>query len=188
MLKRGLVSLALALAPFAVHAQTPPLAVHRAAGSIVIDGKLDEAGWKEAALIDRFYETSPGDNTPPKVKTTTWVTYDERYFYIGVRCDDPEPAKIRAPFVDRDAVIGTDDNIAVFLDTRNDKRSAIELRRSATISPTRTFDRWLRSAACGTTSAPRSSARCSPIASCSTADTIAFSVPTFSGGRMTATR
>jgi hypothetical protein len=128
MLKRGLVSLALAIAPFAVHAQTPPLAVHRATGAISIDGKLDDAGWKDAAIIDRFYETSPGDNTPPKVKTTAWVTYDERYFYIGVRCDDPEPAKIRAPFVDRDAVIGTDDNIAVFLDPRNDKRSAMELR------------------------------------------------------------
>ncbi|MCU1227671.1 MAG: hypothetical protein JWO97_555, partial [Acidobacteria bacterium] len=128
MLKRGLVSLALAIAPFAVHAQTPPLAVHRATGAISIDGKLDDAGWKDAAVIDHFYETSPGDNTPPKVKTTAWVTYDERYFYIGVRCDDPEPATIRAPFVDRDAVIGTDDNVAVFLDPRNDKRSAMELR------------------------------------------------------------
>src|SRR5688500_1752663 len=45
-----------------------------------------------------------------------------------VRADDPDPKKIRAPFVDRDGVIGTDDNIAIFLDTRNDKRSAIELR------------------------------------------------------------
>ncbi|HKO00156.1 MAG TPA: DUF5916 domain-containing protein [Thermoanaerobaculia bacterium] len=128
MLKRSLFLLALATVPFTLLAETPPLAVHRTNGAIAIDGKLDDAGWKDAAVIDTFYETSPADNTPPKVKTTAWVTYDERYFYIGVRCDDPEPAKIRAPFVDRDAVIGTDDNVAVFLDTRNDKRSAIELR------------------------------------------------------------
>lgn len=128
MLKRSFITLALAAAPFTLLAQTPPLPVHRASGAITIDGKLDDAAWKDAAVIDRFYETSPADNTPPKVKTTAWVTYDDRYFYIGVRCEDPEPQKIRAPYVDRDAVIGTDDNIAVFLDTRNDKRSAIELR------------------------------------------------------------
>ncbi|HJW92379.1 MAG TPA: DUF5916 domain-containing protein [Thermoanaerobaculia bacterium] len=106
----------------------PPLTVHRAAGPISVDGDLSDAGWKDAAKIDQFYETSPGDNTPPKVQTTAWITYDDRYFYIGVRCDDPHPEKIRAPYVERDNVIGTDDNIAIFLDTRNDRRTALELR------------------------------------------------------------
>jgi hypothetical protein len=106
----------------------PPIQIHRLEGAITIDGNVDDPGWKTAAVIDHFYETSPGNSTPPAVKTTAWITYDDRYFYIGVRCDDPHPEKIRAPFVDRDNVIGTDDNIAVFLDTRNDKRSAMELR------------------------------------------------------------
>jgi len=105
-----------------------PLAVHHSTAPIVVDGDLADAGWRDAAKIDRFYETNPADNTPPKVKTTAWLTYDDKYFYIGVRCDDPDASKIRAPFVERDAVIGTDDNIAVLLDTRNDKKSAIELR------------------------------------------------------------
>jgi hypothetical protein len=112
----------------AVPPPPPPIQIHRAEGAIIVDGNLDDPGWKNAAVIDRFYETSPGNNNPPTVKTTAWITYDDRYFYIGVRCDDPHPEKIRAPYVDRDQVIGTDDNIAVFLDTRNDKRSAMELR------------------------------------------------------------
>ncbi len=117
----------------AVFAQAPPAApppihIHRAEGAIAVDGNLDDPGWKNAAVIDRFYETGPGNNTPPKAKTTAYLTYDDRYFYIGIRCEDPQPEKIRAPYVDRDQVIGTDDNIAVFLDTRNDKRSAMELR------------------------------------------------------------
>ena len=70
----------------------------------------------------------PATTSPRRCSTVAYITYDERYFYIGIRADDPEPQKIRAPFVDRDGVIGTDDNIAIFLDTRNDKRSAIELR------------------------------------------------------------
>lgn len=95
---------------------------------ITLDGDLSDAAWQQATVIDRFYETSPGDNTEPKVRTVAYVTYDDRYFYIGVRADDPAAKDIRAPFVDRDGVIGTDDNIAIFLDTRNDKRSAIEIR------------------------------------------------------------
>src|SRR5437763_596202 len=107
---------------------TPPTTVHRLNGQITVDGDLSDSGWKDAAKIDQFYETSPGDNIPAKVKTIAYVTYDDRYFYIGVRCEDPHPEKIRAPFVERDNVIGTDDNVAVFLDTRNDKRTAMELR------------------------------------------------------------
>lgn len=109
-------------------AQPAPIPIARTTAPIVLDGALDDAAWQSAAKIDRFYETSPGDNAVPVVNTIAYVTYDDRYFYIGVRAEDPDPKKIRAPFVERDGVIGTDDNIAVFLDTRNDKRSAIELR------------------------------------------------------------
>jgi hypothetical protein len=106
----------------------PPLKVPRAAGRIAVDGKLDDAAWQQAAVLDTFYETYPADNTEPKVKTVVYLTYDEHDFYIGIHAFDPEPEKIRAPFVERDNVIGTSDNVAVFLDTRNDRRSAIELR------------------------------------------------------------
>ena len=126
-------SLAVALSFFvfaiAAGAQAPaPMNIPKAASAIDLDGALDDAAWQSAAVIDKFFETSPGDNVPAKIRTVAYITYDARYFYIGIRADDPEPQKIRAPFVDRDGVIGTDDNIAIFLDTRNDKRSAIELR------------------------------------------------------------
>lgn len=100
----------------------------KTSANIKVDGDLNDAGWKEALVIDRFYETSPGNNIPAKIKTTTYITYDDSYFYIGIKADDPEPSKIRAPFVERDQVVGTDDNIAVFIDARNDKRSALEFR------------------------------------------------------------
>src|SRR5262245_64795965 len=107
-----------------------PYQIARAKGPITIDGALDDPGWAGAAVVDRFYETSPGDNTEPKVKTVALLAYDDRYLYVALRCFDPDPRKIRAPFVERDAVIGTDDNVAIFLDTRNDRRSAVEMRVS----------------------------------------------------------
>jgi hypothetical protein len=129
MLERSAAALLTTLAlTIAAAAQPAPLNIPRTAAPVELDGALDDAAWQDAAVIDRFYETSPGDNVPAKVRTVAYITYDARYFYIGIRADDPEPKRIRAPFVDRDGVIGTDDNIAIFLDTRNDKRSAIELR------------------------------------------------------------
>lgn len=109
-------------------APPPPKPLPSTTQQISVDGDLDDAGWKDALVIDEFYETSPGNNIPAKVKTTAYLVYDEHYFYMGFKVDDPEPSKIRAPFVERDQVIGTDDNLAVFLDTRNDKRTALELR------------------------------------------------------------
>ncbi|MFN7940224.1 MAG: DUF5916 domain-containing protein [Thermoanaerobaculia bacterium] len=116
--------------PAAPAPATPPMDIRRAAGAIEVDGDLGDPGWKGAVSFDQFLETSPADNIPAKVKTVVWLAYDQRYFYVGIRADDPEPGQIRAPYVDRDQVIGTDDNIAVFLDTRNDHRAALELRVS----------------------------------------------------------
>jgi hypothetical protein len=108
----------------------PPAALSRASGPITVDGELSDAAWGTATRFDTFFETSPGDNVPAKVRTIAWVTYDDQYLYIGLQCDDPDPSQIRAPFVDRDQVFGTDDNVAVFLDTRNDGKVAMELRVS----------------------------------------------------------
>ena len=124
----GFVVVLVCAAASAAQDTPPPIEVHRATGPIHVDGDLSDPGWKDAAVIEDFWETQPGDNVPPKVVTRALLAYDEKYLYIGIDARDPHPEAIRAPFVDRDQVIGTDDNIAVFLDTRNDRRSAIEVR------------------------------------------------------------
>jgi len=129
MVKRASLSLlSFLLSAPVLLAQVPSRELPRTTGSISIDGELGDSGWQDALVVDEFFETTPGNNTPPKIKTVAWVTYDAKYFYIGLRCDDPEPSKIRAPYVDRDQVLGTDDNVAIFLDTRNDRKSALEFR------------------------------------------------------------
>lgn len=109
-------------------AAPPPIAIHRASSPISIDGDLGDSAWQDAAKLENWVEGSPGNNIPAKVKTTAYLSYDDKYFYIGIRAEDPDAAKIRAPYVERDGVIGTDDNIAIFLDTRGDKRTSYEIR------------------------------------------------------------
>ncbi len=102
------------------------LSVSRAAGPITIDGVLDDAGWKGASELHDFYEITPGDNTPPRGRTTAWVTYDDRALYVAILCDDPRPSDIRARYVERDQVRSDQDFAGVILDTRNDGRTATE--------------------------------------------------------------
>ncbi len=131
LLDAGVLS-ACALASVTVATAQPPppapIEIHRAAGPITLDGDLGDEGWRGAARVDTFYDSTRGDNVAPPVQTVALLAYDDRYFYVGLRCDDPDPARIRAPYVSRDSIIGTDDNVAVFLDTRGDRRSAMEFR------------------------------------------------------------
>src|ERR1700747_330631 len=115
----GLLCVLALLAAASVVAQEPEhFQIRRATGPITIDGELNDPGWKDAVRIDRFYEIQPGDNTPPKVKTIAYVTYDDRFLYIGFRCDDPDPRKIRAHYVERDNVFSDQDFIGIMLDTK----------------------------------------------------------------------
>lgn len=104
----------------------PPveLRIARAAGAIEVDGSLDDPGWSGASRIETFYETSPGDNVEPKVKTVAWLAYDDQFFYAAFEFSDPDPKSIRAPYDDRDVVPSYTDYGGLILDTRNDGKSA----------------------------------------------------------------
>ncbi len=110
-------------------AEQPATAVHinRTTGPITIDGSLSDPGWAGALRFDTWYETNPGDNVPPKVKTVGYVTYDEHFLYIGIDMSDPNPQQIRAMFGDHDQINGNADDFAgVILDTRNDGKTGYE--------------------------------------------------------------
>ena len=125
-MRHALVYLLFGVAASAAAAE--PLLIPRRTAPIVIDGDLSDAGWQNAAVITTWYEYMKTDNGAPPVTTTAWVTYDDKYFYVGVRCDDPDPKKVRAPYVDRDHVFGDQDNVGVTIDARGEGKDAIELR------------------------------------------------------------
>jgi hypothetical protein len=106
-------------------ASLPEIHIARATGDIAIDGNLDDAGWKDAARVDTFWETTPGENVTPKVKTTAWLTYDDHYFYAGFELEDPDPKSIRAPLGDRDSLLPNADYAGIVLDTRHDGKTGL---------------------------------------------------------------
>src|SRR5436190_10154348 len=83
------------------HEPPYPITISKATGPIVIDGDLSDAAWKDTMPIEKWWETNPGDNIEPKVRTVGHMAYDDKYLYIGIEFDDPDPKKIRAPYADR---------------------------------------------------------------------------------------
>src|SRR5215813_9931537 len=99
-----------------------PVPVRRFEVAPVIDGKLDEPAWREAAALRAFHQTQPGDNTAPSYPTTILLGYDKERLYLGVHAAD-DPKKVRATVAKRDDIT-SDDYIAIYLDTFNDRRRA----------------------------------------------------------------
>jgi uncharacterized protein DUF5916 len=101
------------------------LHMQRAQGAITVDGALDDPGWQGVPAVDVWYETNPGDNTPPKVKNAGYLAYDDKFLYAGFVFEDADPRSIRAPYGDRDSIGSSLDYGGVILDTRNTRRTAI---------------------------------------------------------------
>lgn len=90
----------------------------------LIDGKLDDDVWKNAAVLKDFYQVQPGDNIAPSKPTEVMLGYDARFIYVAFHCYD-EPDKVRANIPKRDDIFN-DDYVGILFDTFNDKRKAYE--------------------------------------------------------------
>ena len=132
-LAAAVVCLAAAIAALAPEARAqseagrPEIHITRATGPILVDGDLSDPGWQGATKIEKFFETNPGDNVEPKVRTVAYLAYDDQALYAAFEFFDPDPSKIRAPYGDRDDVPSYTDYGGIILDTRNDHRTGLLL-------------------------------------------------------------
>jgi hypothetical protein len=96
-------------------------------GSIIVDGKLDEAGWAQAKPITELVQSMPDEGRAPSERTEVRILYDESAFYIGARMYDSLGAKgVKAVLARRDQLLDggsglTSDKIAFVFDTYRDK-------------------------------------------------------------------
>jgi len=56
---------------------------------IIIDGKLNEAAWQHADIIDKFYIYA-SDNSKTISATKARLLWDEDYLYVSIECEDDD--------------------------------------------------------------------------------------------------
>lgn len=91
---------------------------------IRLDGRLDEAVWREGTPVTDFVQRKPGNGTPSRQRTEVRVAYDERAMYVGVRNFDTAPDSIAQQLGRRDPSDIYSDWFFVALDSYGDRRTA----------------------------------------------------------------
>lgn len=122
-----------ATAPDSVYTKSPdslrielPKVSHRP----VLDGKLDDEIWREAAQLRDFIQGEPKDKSPPMEKSIGYVAYDDEYFYFAFRAYERDPSLIHATVFPRERGGESDDRITILLDTFLDRRRAFEFKNN----------------------------------------------------------
>jgi len=99
------------------------LTAKRTAGAIVIDGRLDEADWRNAPLATDFLQNDPREGEPASAATEVRVLYDDENLYFGAIAYDAEPDKLVINDLTRDFNARAGDSFGIVLDTFHDERN-----------------------------------------------------------------
>jgi len=100
------------------------------AGSIQLDGRLDESAWRQTAPILLTQQSPrPGADTPFGTEVRALISGNT--LYLGFECMDPEPQRIAIHSMQRDGDFAGDDSVAVVLDTYGDRRTGYYFRVNA---------------------------------------------------------
>ena len=88
-----------------------------------IDGRLDDAAWRDAAVIDQFVQMRPISLGAPTEQSLIYLAFDDEALYIGGRFLDSEPDAISANTLRQGQGLPNDDRLAVIIDPFNTSRS-----------------------------------------------------------------
>lgn len=90
-----------------------------------VDGKLDEAVYRDNLPIDGFIQTVPANGRPVSEKTEAWVMFDDAYIYVSAKLyDSAPPSKWIANELRRDTnQLRQNDMFGVLFDTFHDRRN-----------------------------------------------------------------
>jgi hypothetical protein len=126
---RACLALAVILFPVAARAQRTGASVHptppptadatRRDGAVTIDGRLDEAAWRQATPITHFRQFEPDEGAPASLPTEVRVLYDDGALYIGARMS--QPGGVVAPLARRDQLLDASGDNGSFNSLTTDK-------------------------------------------------------------------
>ena len=93
---------------------------------IVVDGRLDDPVYRDAAPIGDFVQQDPREGEPASEKTDVWIFFDDKNVYVSVRCWDAHPERLVVTEMRRDNQgIFNNDNVSVAIDTFYDRRTGV---------------------------------------------------------------
>ncbi|MEO8403405.1 MAG: DUF5916 domain-containing protein [Chitinophagaceae bacterium] len=112
----------------------------------VIDGKLDDAAWKQVPAVTDFIQNFPSYGQIASQRTVVRIIYDNDAIYVGAYLYD-DPALIRKQITSRDDETQKDlDYFSVFFDTYHDHQNGFQflvtssnVQTDARIAPNQTL-------------------------------------------------
>ena len=112
----------------------------------VIDGKLEDEGWKLSPVATNFIQNFPTYGSPASQRTEVRVLYDDDAIYVGAYLYD-DPSLIRKQITARDEEQQKDlDFFSVFIDTYRDQQNGFQflvtssnVQTDARIAPNQTL-------------------------------------------------
>lgn len=109
---------------------TPPktYVCQRAGEAVKIDGKLDEAAWKNVPATAAFVDISGEDFPKPKFRTTAKMLWDDDFLYVAAEMEEPN---LQASLTEHDSIIYRDNDFEVFLDPDGDGKNYFEIEVNA---------------------------------------------------------
>lgn len=124
-----LLCILLLLTSHALRGQITPkiLPAQRTTQTVIIDGKLTDLAWKDAAKADDYIEFRPviGRKEEQGNHTETFLMYNDEGIYFGGTCYERSLDSISKELKGRDG-FGMNDYIGLIFDTYNDKLNGFE--------------------------------------------------------------
>jgi hypothetical protein len=128
----GLLALSVLAFPARAAADRPSVQAAALPAAPVIDGKLAEGEWADAAVVDsHFIQIEPEFGQPSPFRTVVRVGQTPAALYVAFESHDPEPDRLAVAMTRRDGDLGDDDAVAVVLDTFSDGRTAYAFATNA---------------------------------------------------------
>jgi hypothetical protein len=100
----------------------------RAQSPIRVDGKLDDAAWKNAEWTDWFQDIRGESGPKPRFRTRVKMLWDDDYLYVAAWLEEPD---VWATLTEHDSVIFHNNDFEVFLNPTGDGLNYFEFEINA---------------------------------------------------------
>ncbi|MGW8266822.1 MAG: DUF5916 domain-containing protein [Longimicrobiales bacterium] len=101
----------------------PTLTAEPTLEPVRLDGRLDEAVWRDTPAAGGFIQAEPREGEPSSEETRVWVAFDEENLYVAAYLHDSDPSGIVVNDIRKDFDDQTQDVFSVILDTFADRRN-----------------------------------------------------------------